>query len=90
MPILLKLYMCLGHGLKLSCDLDFYKFNLVIFMRYYIESEQIMDTLNAKLLLQFYADSLKKLYSKLGHGLKICMCFLCLDLYILGGDALIS
>ena len=68
MLIPLKLYMCLGHGLKMCISFGynpqitfchfFHKLNLVIFTA----SEWIQDILCWQLLLQFNADSFETLY----------------------------
>ena len=67
MPILLKLYECFCYGLKMCMRFEYHpeiifchffrKLNLVIFRRFYYQSEWIVGTLCAQLLLQFYADS---------------------------------
>ena len=67
MPILSKLYRCFSHGLKICMWFGYYpeiifchffrNLNLVIFRRFYYQSEKIVGTLCAQLLLQFYIDS---------------------------------
>ena len=67
MPILSKLYRCFCHGLKIRMWFGYYpeiifchflrNLNLVIFRRFYYQSEWIVGILCAQLLLQFYADS---------------------------------
>ena len=67
MPILSKLYRCFSHGLKICMWFGYYpeiifchffrNLNLVIFRRFYYQSERIVGTLCAQLLLQFYIDS---------------------------------
>ena len=69
MPIHLKLYMCYGHGLKISMwfgyntwiffVIFFHNLNLVIFFGHF--SEWIEGTLCAHLLLQFYTDTFETL-----------------------------
>ena len=69
MPILLKLYRCFCQGLKICMWFGYYPevmfchffrhLNLVIFRRFYYQSEKIVGTLCAQLLLQFYADSIE-------------------------------
>ena len=63
----LKLYRCFSHGLKICMWFGYYpeiifchffrNLNLVIFRRFYYQSEKIVGTLCAQLLLQFYIDS---------------------------------
>ena len=67
MQILSKLYRCFCHGLKICMWFGYYpeiifchffsNLNLVIFRRFYYQSEKIVGTLCAQLLLQFYIDS---------------------------------
>ena len=71
MPIHLKLYRCFCHGLKICMWFGYYpeiifchffrRLNLAIFRRFYYQSEKIVGTLCAQLLLQFYADSFETL-----------------------------
>ena len=73
MPILLKLYRCFCHDLKICMWFGYYpeiifchffcNLNLVIFKCFYYQSEKIVGTLCAQL------------HSCFGHGLKICMWF---------------
>ena len=73
MPILLKLYRCFCHDLKICMWFGYYpeiifchffcNLNLVIFKCFYYQSEKIVGTLCAHL------------HSCFGHGLKICMWF---------------
>ena len=62
MPILSKLYRCFCHGLKICMWFGYYP--QIIFghffrnlRRFYYQSEKIVGTLCAQLLLQFYIDS---------------------------------
>ena len=65
--ILLKLIRCFGHGLKICMCFEynpqitfyhfFLKLNLAIFLAFYYQSEWMVGTLCAHLLLQFYIDS---------------------------------
>ena len=61
-PILLKLYRCCDHALKIYMWFGVGHFHN--------ESEWAVGTLCAQLLLQFHANSFQTL-----HGLKICMWF---------------
>ena len=85
-PIILKLYRCLHHTLKMCmCVLDIIlrlifdtflcKLNLVVFRYFDNESEWTVGALCAQLLLQFLTQILLKLYKCLDDALKICMCF---------------
>ena len=75
-PILLKLYICLNHAFKMCMWfgydplINLYHFfrslNLVVFGHFENESEWIVGTLCAQLLLQFYSDSFETL--KPMHG----------------------
>ena len=80
MPFLLKVHRWFGHGLKMDVHVAwiistdnfchfFRKLNLLrpFFGRYYYQSEKIVSTFFAQLILQFYAC--------FGHGLNMCMWF---------------
>ena len=64
MLIPLKLYMCLGHGLKMSISFQYINPQIIMSLvsqvelsHYYDQSEWIQCILCWQLLLQFYADS---------------------------------
>ena len=84
-PIILKLYRCLHHTLKMCMWFGynpqikfwhfFCKLNLVVFRYFDNESEWTVGALCAQLLHQFLIQILLKLYRCLDDTLKICMCF---------------
>ena len=85
-PIILKLYRCLHHTLKMCMWFGynpqinlfltlFCKLNLVVFQYFDNESEWTVGALCSQLLLQFLIQMLLKLYRCLDDALKICMCF---------------
>ena len=84
-PIILKLYRCLHHTLKMCMWFGynpqinflhfFCKLNLVVFRYFDNESEWTVGALCAQLLLQFLIQILLKLYRCLDDALKICMFF---------------
>ena len=84
-PIILKLYRCLHHTLKMCMWFGynpqiifwhlFCKLNLVVFRYLDNESEWTVGALCAQLLLQFLIQILLILYRCLDDALKICMCF---------------
>ena len=63
MPIHLKLYRCLGHGLKMCILSDHFLslFSQVKLSHFYGQSEWIQGIFCWQLLLQFYADSFETL-----------------------------
>ena len=80
MPIVLKVYRCLGHGLKV-CMLFGYN-PQIIFCHFFTtwtsnfssQSEKVLDIMCKQLLLQFMLIILK-LYMWLSRGLKMCIWF---------------